>query len=258
MSAHESSPRVFADLELTNMMIAAMEVGADLDTACAVVGRPRHEVERELTENPAVRIRFGQASARFKLAQFRMVVLAARNEKNWRAAVWVLERRFPEEFGSARAKAALGKQIQRGLAQHTEMILSVVDDEPTKRKIPDLTNEAIDAAQSETGDEFGAHADAAQTAPTVELATPNDPPSAAQSSEGDFGLSSNGHAKPDVSPSDATDAARHAFAGHSNGHSDRAATPGQLSPAAPAETRYMRRRAKRLAAKRGFRTAGRA
>jgi hypothetical protein len=63
----------------------------------------------------------------------RTVQKAAKDEKNWRAAVWWLERRSPERFGSRSAGAVTARHLKAFLTMAGDVLNTEIRD-PTDRE----------------------------------------------------------------------------------------------------------------------------
>ena len=68
----------------------------------------------------------------FALAQ---INTAAKESRNWRAAAWVLERRFPNRYGRLRPNVITVEQISAALAQLADVLLEEVPEEDRRERI---------------------------------------------------------------------------------------------------------------------------
>ncbi|MGI9457214.1 MAG: hypothetical protein ACR2NU_11680 [Aeoliella sp.] len=67
-------------------------VGCPRETAAASVGVSVDQIEAEIQANPAFAARLHRAEAMIEITHMQNVRQASKEEKNWRASVWWLER----------------------------------------------------------------------------------------------------------------------------------------------------------------------
>lgn len=86
----------------TNAAILAgiRDAGMSLRTACAYAGISDDTLVRRRKADPKLAERVEHAREMFKAKMVTLISAAA--PKNWNAAAWMLERKYPEEFGRQR------------------------------------------------------------------------------------------------------------------------------------------------------------
>lgn len=88
--------------ERLDRVLAGLRVGATLARACAAAGISDDTLRRWRSRRPDVRTAVERAEAEQALHCLQMIAAAA--PKDWRAAAWLLERRFPEHYGRVSRK----------------------------------------------------------------------------------------------------------------------------------------------------------
>ncbi|MEM9656957.1 MAG: hypothetical protein AAF961_01220, partial [Planctomycetota bacterium] len=101
-------------------------VGCDRQTACRYVGCSPGDVAAEMIADATFRARLLRAEASAKLTHLRNVHQASQDEKNWRASVWWLERRDPEQYGGQPARPLDVAQLEAVVLQIAEAIAAEV------------------------------------------------------------------------------------------------------------------------------------
>ena len=93
----------------TNVDIAK-SIGVSESTFYRWVSTPSTEAERELSES------LKKAEADYKNA-LQGIIAKAAQERDWKAAAWLLERKYPEEYGRKFLDAKLSGDVQvKGIA----------------------------------------------------------------------------------------------------------------------------------------------
>jgi hypothetical protein len=89
--------------ERIEALVGALRSGCSRDAAAAFVGIDRTTLYRGLRRMPALREQVEQAEAALQVRLASQIQQAGTGD--WRASAWLLERRFPREFGRAQAAA---------------------------------------------------------------------------------------------------------------------------------------------------------
>jgi hypothetical protein len=75
-----------------------LSVGCDWHTAANFVGCSLADIRRTMRRDPAFAANLRRSEAGVELSSMRTIQKAAEDPKNWRTAVWWLERHAPERF----------------------------------------------------------------------------------------------------------------------------------------------------------------
>ena len=127
--------QLLGDPDRLKTLLSALATGADLAIAAGLVMIRKRDLERALTENEDLALRVEQAVCQFQHSQLQRVYVAARNERNWKCAIWLLERRFPRKFGRPQAKATSRERHRQDLKGLANWLLAQVEDPENRRKM---------------------------------------------------------------------------------------------------------------------------
>lgn len=78
--------------------VAGIAAGLTIGDACALAGIDRRTFWVHRKNDPALDLKVQRAYISFKLKHIKNIQTAS--ESNWTASAWLLERKFPEEFGA--------------------------------------------------------------------------------------------------------------------------------------------------------------
>jgi hypothetical protein len=95
----KSDPREALDAVKRATVVALIRLGASRRMAAGQVGCSHRTIARTAARNPRFAAELAAAESRADAKSLRLIDRATDQEKYWRAAAWVLERRDPEEFG---------------------------------------------------------------------------------------------------------------------------------------------------------------
>ncbi len=125
--------------EQKNEAVLIASVGCDRETVASYLGCNLDEMNVAAIEDPDFAKRYRRAEAGCELAHMRAVQQAAKDEKNWRASVWWLERRLPERYGK-RGPGTVGRRdlVQFLKAVATGIAGAVQNDDDRQRVIETL------------------------------------------------------------------------------------------------------------------------
>jgi hypothetical protein len=93
-----------------------LSVGCDWHTAANFAGCSLADIRRSMQNSPQFAARVQRAEAGVELSQMRVIQEAAKDPKNWRTAVWWLERHAPERFGPRSAGVVTARQLKAFIA----------------------------------------------------------------------------------------------------------------------------------------------
>jgi hypothetical protein len=114
---------------------ALLAFGCSRDTAAGYVGSTVDAVEALAARDADFAAQIVLAEAQAELTHVRNVHSAGGDVKNWRASVWMLERRFPERFGKREPEVVTKPQMQQMMKRLSHVLLEVVPDEAQRAKI---------------------------------------------------------------------------------------------------------------------------
>jgi hypothetical protein len=125
-----------------------LAVGGTRALAARLVGCSASTIYRTAKRDPAFRLQLRQAEGRMEVLLLKFIADAAQNKSNWRAATWVLERKFPQRYGRRPPGVATVEQISRVLARFAELIAAEIPDAALRCQILKRLKEVARQVQS--------------------------------------------------------------------------------------------------------------
>lgn len=110
-------------------------VGCDREAAARYVGVTLPALNAAERDDAGFASDLQRAEAGAELAHMRNVQQAAREEKNWRASVWWLERHAPERYARRDADAVGRRELSRFLEALANEIATAVQDEDDRGRL---------------------------------------------------------------------------------------------------------------------------
>jgi hypothetical protein len=110
-------PREVLDPGKKAMVLALLVAGFSRRAAAKRVGVSHTTIARAATRDKLFATQLLDAEWRTDYEALKLVRSAAREEKYWRAAAWLLERRLPDDFGHRTAHSFSGDQVMALLAE---------------------------------------------------------------------------------------------------------------------------------------------
>lgn len=132
-SSMTTSPR-FTDQQMREIC-TMLALGCDRVTACNYLEHSLAELERAVATDAEFAARLRRAEATAEFAHMRTLGEAAKDPKNWRIAVWWLERHDPERFVGRPPFALAGKNLERVLGKIAQMIADEVQQEGDQQRL---------------------------------------------------------------------------------------------------------------------------
>jgi hypothetical protein len=138
------SPRSVLDEAKRHAIIALLANGHSRRSAARFVGCSPTTITRTALRDREFADRIARAEQRAEINLLGLVQGAAKTERYWRAAAWLLERRNPADFAARPPRVFNGPQVIELLVQFLEVISEDVPEESYERamaKIERLTAE---------------------------------------------------------------------------------------------------------------------
>lgn len=121
--------------EQRGQIYGILSVGCDRETAANFIGCSLAEIVRAMRSDAEFNASVRRTEAAAELNHMRTVQNAAKDEKNWRAAVWWLERRSPERFGSRGAGTVTARHLKAFLTLIGECLNSDIHDATDRERV---------------------------------------------------------------------------------------------------------------------------
>jgi hypothetical protein len=107
-------------------VISVLLTGGDLSTAADYISRTQAEIRATAAADEDFRAAIERAEPHVELTQLGNISKAAMREQYWRAAAWMLERRFPNRYARANPRALVPAKIKQLIEGLAEIVLSEV------------------------------------------------------------------------------------------------------------------------------------
>jgi len=103
-------------------ILAILSVGCSRTTAANYVGCSVSTIQNTAERDPKFAEELRRAESRAEITFLQAIQKAARDERHWRAAAWVLERKCPEQYGRRKADTLTIGQVKDLLEQFAQAI----------------------------------------------------------------------------------------------------------------------------------------
>lgn len=129
------SRRAVLDEAKRREICAVLAMGGSRRLAARYVGCAPSTIVRTAERDPLFRDQLLQAEGQHELLYLRNIQAAAKREQYWRAAAWMLERRYPERYAQLRPGTVTVQQIIELLAQFAEIVVQEVPDGEHQQRV---------------------------------------------------------------------------------------------------------------------------
>jgi hypothetical protein len=116
-------------------VIAVLMAGGDLRMAADYIARTQVAIRATAEANENFRAGLDRAEPHFELAQLGNITKAAMREQYWRAAAWMLERKFPSRYGKIAPEAMSPSKVKLLLEGLADIIFVEVRSVRMREKI---------------------------------------------------------------------------------------------------------------------------
>jgi hypothetical protein len=137
-----------------------LSVGCDRETAANFIGCSLVDFAEAMKRDSEFAASVRKTEAAVELAHMRTVQQAAKEEKNWRASVWWLERRSPERFGSRGAGTVTTKHLKAFLNVAGAVLNAEIQDPADRERVMNRLTELYALVDDITRDDWQNVADA--------------------------------------------------------------------------------------------------
>ncbi len=127
-------PKVLNDLKKSEVC-AILSVGCSRAVAARYVGCHCRTIAREVLRDAEFRARVLQAESSHEMQHLKSINEAAHDVKNWRAAVWMLERRYPQRYAARKPGTLSVDQVLELLDRLAAIVVDEVHDAPQREQI---------------------------------------------------------------------------------------------------------------------------
>jgi hypothetical protein len=116
--------------------------------AAKYVGCAASTITRTAARDPVFAEQLAAAEQHVEVDALRAVRAAARNERYWRAAAWLLERRNPDDFAHRTPDVVTNDQLVQVFAQLTEILYAQLP-EANWDRVLEILDEVIESCRDE-------------------------------------------------------------------------------------------------------------
>lgn len=134
-------PLALLDEAKQREVCAILAMGCSRRVAAEYVGCSATTIRRQAQRSAAFRDRLAKAETHQEMAHVKHVAEAAQDAKNWRAAAWLLERRYPERYAAPTARRLAARRVEEALDDVAEILRTVIHDEATRQEVLQGLNE---------------------------------------------------------------------------------------------------------------------
>lgn len=117
-------PRFFASEENRKLVLDVLATGGSRNDAAKMAGTTRQTIGNEVRANPEFAAAIDAAEVHGKVSLIERVFNAS--EDDWKAAAWMLERKYPKEFGKRAPDAISSEELASIVGRVVAVLLSGV------------------------------------------------------------------------------------------------------------------------------------
>jgi hypothetical protein len=133
-TARIPDPREVLDATKRAKIIGMLTMGCSRRMAARQVGCAPSTITRTAERDEEFREEIAEAESQADVRALRLIRNTAQQERYWRVAAWILERRNPEEYGRRAPHTFTGTQVTELLLRGLRDVVAAVPDE----KLPDV------------------------------------------------------------------------------------------------------------------------
>jgi hypothetical protein len=127
-AANPHNPREPLDAAKRDLIVTLVRLGGSRRMAAREVGCAASTITRIAARDPQFAARLDEAESKSDRKALEIINRAQDQEKYWRAAAWVLERRNPEEYGRRTPHTYTADQVMRLVSRIVGTLLPAVPD----------------------------------------------------------------------------------------------------------------------------------
>jgi transposase len=127
--------RLILDEKKRSEICGILAVGGTRALAARLVGCSTSTIYRAARRDPDFKQQLRQAKGHMEVLQLKYIADAGQSKSNWRAAAWLLERKFPSRYGRRSPDVATVEQISRVLVSFAELIAAEIPDAGLRQQI---------------------------------------------------------------------------------------------------------------------------
>ena len=119
-------PRLLLDPKMRARICSLLALGYSIRMAAEHIGCLPDDITDATKEDPRFRDQIASARSDADIDALKLLRRTASQEKNWRVAAWILERRNPEEYGRRSPNSFTGEQVMEILGRVLDTVMPSV------------------------------------------------------------------------------------------------------------------------------------
>jgi hypothetical protein len=134
--------RTVLDAQRRGEICGILAMGGTRAVAARYIGCSPSTVYRAARKDPDFARQLRAAEGRAEILQLKNITdAAAGSNQYWRAAAWMLERRFPERYANRAADTATIEQLAQIVNRFTDLMIAEIEDAALRQRILDRLGE---------------------------------------------------------------------------------------------------------------------
>jgi hypothetical protein len=146
-AVRKTDPREVLDPKKRTKICGLLSLGYSRNMAAEYVGCDPSTISRTAKRDEAFRAQLADAESETSIDALRLIRHTGSQERYWRAAAWVLERRHPDEYGRRAPNTFTGEQVMRILERALEVVMPSVPAWQVPEVMCDFQEEFSDVAE---------------------------------------------------------------------------------------------------------------
>ena len=140
-------PRAVLDVKKRTRICGLLALGYSRRMAAEYVGCDPSTITRTAQRDEAFREQLANAQSDADIDALKLLRRTADQEKYWRAAAWILERRNPDEYGRRAPNTFTGEQVMKILQRSLHAVMPAVPREKVEEVMSEFAEELEDVAE---------------------------------------------------------------------------------------------------------------
>lgn len=114
---------------------AVLALGCSRKTAADYLGCGPALISKTARRNPQFAEQLAKAESACEVSALTQFGKALKDERNWRAVAWLLERRFPDRYGRRKSRSTTPRQVAVVMNQLIDVVSSEITDLNERKRI---------------------------------------------------------------------------------------------------------------------------
>ena len=146
-AVHKPDPREVIDSKMKTKICGLLALGYSQNMAAEHLGCDSGTITRTAKRDPKFHEQLVEARSDASIEALRLIRHTGSQERYWRAAAWMLERRHPDEYGRRAPNTFTGEQMMKVLDRVLEVFMPAVPPERVAEVMSEFEEEFCDVAE---------------------------------------------------------------------------------------------------------------